>query len=513
MLTEILLLISALVFLYLSYQYAVGRPVGFPPGPPRIPVFGSYLFLMLVNHKYLHKAALAISKWYKSDIIGFHVGKYPVVVVHNGAGVREVLNNQVYDGRPALYIAAMRDPGDDVRGIFFQEGLLWKEQRRFILRYLRDFGFGRRFDELELVIQEEITDMLDIIRNGPRYEHEHQLVKPGGYRVQLPLLFNPFSANSHFHIVYNERHSRADMARLIKLVQLGTQFQRTADDYGKLLSIIPWIRHIFPNWSGYNKLNESNQYVHEFFSSFVDRYIETYDECSERNFLDLYIAEMRKNVGANTSFNRAQFIMGLVDFSFPAFTAVGVQLSLLVQYLILYPEVMKRIQNEIDEVVGSGRLPTLEDRQSMPYTEATIRECLRIETLVPSDVPHKALADTELLGYRIPKDTIVIPSLYAYHSDERIWSDPQQFRPERFLDEEGQLCLKLDVSFPFGAGKRLCAGETFARNMLFLITSAMCQNFNYVLAPGDKLPDLTKNLSGLIISPPDFWVQLEERKL
>ncbi|XP_034659890.1 probable cytochrome P450 304a1 [Drosophila subobscura] len=510
MLTELLLTICTGAFLYLSYRYAVGRTVGFPPGPPRIPFFGSYLFLLLLNYKYLHKAALTLTRWYKSDIIGLHVGPFPVAVVHSGEGVREVLNNQVFDGRPGLFLAAMRDPGDEVRGIFFQEGALWKEQRRFILRYLRDFGFGRRFDELELVIKEQITDMLDMIRNGPKYPHEQVLVKPGGYRVQLPLLFNPFSVNCHFHIVYNERQTRAEMAGLVRLVQMGMQFQRHADDYGRLLSIMPWIRHVWPEWSGYKKLNESNQFMREFFAQIVDRHIESYEEGSERNFMDLYINEMKSCPGYG--FNREQFIMGLLDFSIPAFTAVGVQLSLLIQYLMLYPAVMQRIQREIDEVVGCGRLPTLEDRKSMHYTEATIREGMRIETLVPSDVPHKAMEDTELLGYHIPKDTIVVPSLYAYHSDARVWSDPEAFRPERFLDDQDELCLKLDVSFPFGAGKRLCAGETFARNMLFLMTSAMCQNFNFVLAPGDQLPDLSKNNNGLIINPPDFWLQLEDRR-
>ncbi|KAH8383766.1 hypothetical protein KR009_010405 [Drosophila setifemur] len=509
MITELLLLVCAAVFLRLSYRYAVARPKGFPPGPPRIPMFGSYLFMLMINFKFLHKAAMTLSRWYKSDIIGLYVGPFPVAVVHDPEGVREILNNSAFDGRPQIFVGTMRDPGDETRGIFFQDGPLWKEQRRFILRYLRDFGFGRRFQQLELVIQEQLTDMLDMIRNGPKYPHEHAMVKPGGYRVQLPLLFNPFSVNSHFHIVYNECFNRAEMGQLVKLCQLGMQFQRNADDYGRMLSIMPWIRHFWPQLSGYKQLMEANVFVHKFFADFVDRHLQSYEEGVERNFMDVYIAEMRR--GPGYGFNREQLIMGLVDFSFPAFSAVGVQISLLVQYLMLYPEVTKRMQREVDEVVGCGRLPTLEDRKNMPFIEATIREGLRIETLVPSDVPHKAMEDTELLGYRIPKDTIVIPSLYAYHLDSRVWTDPEKFRPERFLDEEGKLNLKLDVSLPFGAGKRLCAGETFARNMLFLMTATMVQHFDFVLAPGDQLPDLSKNLNGLIISPPDFWVQLQDR--
>ncbi|XP_073815610.1 probable cytochrome P450 304a1 isoform X5 [Musca autumnalis] len=482
---------------------------------PRMPFFGSYLLMMLANFRYLHKGVWKFAKWLKSDIIGLHMGPYPIVVVHNAEGVREVLNRKEFDGRPALLVAQIREPSWKIAGIFFKDGPEWAEQRRFILRYLRDFGFGRRFQELELVIQEEITDMINLIRNGPQYEHEKQFIAEGGYRILMPYFFSPFSANSVYHIVFNERYPRNEQAELWKLIRLGVQFQRKNDDYGKLVSIMPWIRHIFPNWSSYNQLMESNTYMYNFYEKLVDRHIETYDESSERNFVDLYIREMKKaemeGTTDTTSFKHNQFVMGLLDFTFPAFTAVGMQLSFLVQYFLLYPEVQKKIQKEIDSVVGGGRLPNLNDRKDLHYTEATVREILRIETLVPSNVPHRAQVDTELMGYSVPKDTLVLTSLYAFHNDERVWGDPQNFRPERFLDENGKLCLKKDVSLPFGAGKRLCAGETFARNMLFLMTAAMCQNFNFVLGPNDKLPDLSTNLSGLSTSPRDFWVQLEDR--
>ena len=85
------------------------------------------------------------------------------------------------------------------------------------------------------------------------------------------------------------------------------------------------------------------------------------------------------------------------------------------------PQIVQRIQNEIDNVVGRGKLPELDDRiqyefqyfvnhfnfslnfSSLPYTEATLRETMRFDTLVPSSVPHKALVDTHYMGYDIPK--------------------------------------------------------------------------------------------------------------
>ncbi|XP_067616610.1 probable cytochrome P450 304a1 [Eurosta solidaginis] len=515
MLTQVLLLICAVICLYISYRYAVGRPDGFPPGPPRIPIFGSYLFMMMLNAKYLHKSVLKFSKWYKSDILGFHVGSFPVVAVHNAEGVKELLNRQEFDGRPQVFVGKMRTSNiDEMYGIFFREGPVWKEQRRFILRYLRDYGFGRRFADFESVMQEQINDLLDLIRKGPRYQHEQQLSKTDGYRVCVPNTLSVIVVNSFLHILTNEHCPRAEQAELLQLVKMAMQFQRRTDDYGTILSIIPWIRHIFPKASSYEALMESNVFLYKYYEKVFDSHLTSYDDCSERNFIDLYIKQMKLEhaEGRTDCYNREQFIISLVDFTIPPSSAVGAQMGFLLQYFLLYPEVLKRVQAEIDAVVGRGRLPTLDDRRYMPYTEATLREGMRIETLVPSDFPHKAMTDTELMGFKIPKDTIMIPALYAFHMDSRTWGDPENFRPERFLDENGKLCLSNDITLPFGAGKRLCAGETFTRNIMFLMTAALCQNFNFILAPGDKLPDLTKNLNGLSLTPLDFWIQLEERQ-
>lgn len=148
---------------------------------------------------------------------------------------------------------------------------------------------------------------------------------------------------------------------------------------------------------------------------------------------------------------------------------------------------------------------------SLPYTEASIREIMRHETLIPSSFPHKALESTKYMGYDVPKGTFMVPGLYAFHNDKDLWGDPQTFRPERFL-VDGKLSLKKDISLPFGAGKRLCAGETFARNTFFLFITALCQNFNLRQPEGAKKPNLSKNKTGLFsYTPDDFFVKFQPR--
>lgn len=136
---------------------------------------------------------------------------------------------------------------------------------------------------------------------------------------------------------------------------------------------------------------------------------------------------------------------------------------------------------------------------------------MRFETLVPSGLPHRALVDTEFMGFDIPKGTFIITKLDAAANDLNEWEHPEEFKPERFLDSSGALCLRKDQSLPFGAGKRLCAGETFARNVLFLFIASFFQAFS-VQMPNNKKPyKFCENDTGLIRSTPDHWIQVISR--
>lgn len=200
-----------------------------------------------------------------------------------------------------------------------------------------------------------------------------------------------------------------------------------------------------------------------------------------------------------------------MDFTLPPNVGFPAQFSMLLQWLLINPKVLQNVQEEIDSVVGRGRLPTLDDRQYLPYTEACIRESMRIATLLPSSIVHLATEDTQLMGYNVPKDTPVIASLHALHNDEDLWENPKEFKPERFLDENGWLCLKKDRSLPFGAGKRLCPGETFARNLMFLVFSGLAQNINFELRKEDKFEHPNDNFTGIISIPRDFWISYSVR--
>lgn len=110
---------------------------------------------------------------------------------------------------------------------------------------------------------------------------------------------------------------------------------------------------------------------------------------------------------------------------------------------------------------------------------------------------------------RLFQGTIVYGSINGANRDETVWKQPELFQPERFLDKNGKFSPKLDKSLSFSAGKRLCAGETFSRNILFLVATALIQNFNFAVPKGGKMPKDAK--TGMFQYLPEYWMEFTPR--
>ncbi|OJT11861.1 O-methylsterigmatocystin oxidoreductase [Trametes pubescens] len=139
-----------------------------------------------------------------------------------------------------------------------------------------------------------------------------------------------------------------------------------------------------------------------------------------------------------------------------------------------YPEVQLKAREELDAVVGPNRLPTFEDRDSLPYLTAVAKECLRWQSVVPLGIPHRSLADDEYKGYFIPAGSAIIANLWAFSRDPRMYPDPERFNPERFL-KDGKInpAVQDPNTFVFGYGRRICPGRHFAEASLFIMIASV----------------------------------------
>ena len=160
---------------------------------------------------------------------------------------------------------------------------------------------------------------------------------------------------------------------------------------------------------------------------------------------------------------------------------------------IEHTDVVKKIQAEMDKVIGTGRLPRVSDKCRMPYLMATVWEVLRYASHIPLALPHRVTKNYSFKGYFIPRHAIVFPNIWYIHHDPTVWTDPWEFRPERFLDSTGDLLppdhrLMQNV-LPFSVGQRKCLGEAMGISKLFLYIGSMLQSFDLLPASSGELPD------------------------
>ncbi|XP_050455199.1 probable cytochrome P450 304a1 isoform X2 [Cataglyphis hispanica] len=497
--SPLLIVLLVLLVAYKLYRFAYDKPPNSPPGLIRIPIGGAYWLFLWNNYKYIHLAIEYYAKKLNSKLFSCYFGDYFVVIANDYANIKEILSREEFDGRitNADYIKDRAFKKE--LGIFFIDGPQWQEQRRFALRYMRDFGFGRRQEKLESEIMDEMTLFINILKNGPIYDGEKEIIK-GNLALFPDVLFAP-SANNIWNVMFGYRFDRSEHDISRHLSRSAIMMQKANDPSGGALFQYPFLKY-FGNMFGYTNHIKGNYAMKG-----LERQKATLSENDDRGFVDIYLKKLNEEDKSH-NFTEEQLIILLVDLMFPAFSAIPSAISHAIKYFMHNPKVMKKIQSEIDSVVGTGRLVTWEDRINLPYTEAAIRESMRIETLAPLGIIHKTVKKTTLGGYEIPANTPIVTNLAAMNNDPDMWGDPENFRPERFLKEDGQ--LSKDLTLPFGFGRRLCAGETYARYNIFQSVALLVQNFNLFFVEGEP-SNLEDKVNGLIISPKDFWLRLEAR--
>lgn len=185
-----------------------------------------------------------------------------------------------------------------------------------------------------------------------------------------------------------------------------------------------------------------------------------------------------------------------------------------------HPDVQKKAYAEIQSVIGKRGI-TNEDQPNLPYVNAVVKEVMRLYPVVPLMVPYSTSSKSVVKGYSIPKGTQVLVNHYAMARDDRLWENPAEFDPERFMCKEKAVelkaadaprdpamqCLKF---IPMGTGRRACAGYALAKVELFLQAAMLMQCFEWSPPEGlDKIPLSEK--FGIAVSPMDFEIRARYR--
>ncbi|CAN6543245.1 unnamed protein product [Malus baccata var. baccata] len=159
--------------------------------------------------------------------------------------------------------------------------------------------------------------------------------------------------------------------------------------------------------------------------------------------------------------------------------------------LVNHPETLKKVQKELDENVGKDRHPKESDTDKLVYLQAVIKESMRLHPAIPLALPHLSIDDCMVGDYHVPAGTRLLVNISKIHRDPRVWSEPNEFKPERFLTTHKGLDVKgRDFELlPFGSGRRMCPAVSLALKVTEFTLASFLHGFE-IETPTDDPIDL-----------------------
>ncbi|KAM3920539.1 cytochrome P450 1B1-like [Leptodactylus fuscus] len=468
------------------------------PGPFPWPLVGNAMQLGQMPHLTFCKMAQLYGNIFKIKL-----GSRDIVVLNGESTIRQALvkHSAEFAGRPNFSSFKVVSGGKSMA--FGAYGDLWKAHKKIAHSTLRAFSTintetTRLFEQHVVGEAEDLIQVFLHLSSGGKYFYPYHECTVAIANVMCALCFG--KRYSH-----DDHEFKALLAR-------NDKFGQTVGA-GSLVDLLPWLQS-FPNpvRSLYQSFKDLNIEFFYFVKDKVSQHRQTYNPEVTRDMSDAFIEIIDYGVGAGEVLSK-EYVEGTVtDLLGAGQDTNSVALTWILLLLIKYPHIQKKLQEEIDKVVGQDRRPTAEDRAQLPYVEAFIYESLRFSSFVPLTIPHSTTSDVIIDGFYIPKDTIVFVNQWSVNHDVDKWTNPDQFQPERFLDENGQLNKDLIYGVMiFSLGRRRCIGDQLSMLQLFLFTSILLHQCSFHSDPKEELTMGCTN--GLALRPNPFVLSVRSRRL
>ena len=466
------------------------------PGPWGFPIIGH---LPLFGND----PPATFKKWRQKygDVFRIRMGSWNTVVINGYSAIEEALERQgdIFSNRPDFITTrTMMERNDGLQNFgfgFFNPFHI--QLRKHTARAFRVFT-KLNVQFTQTLIQEVADEMIDefLSWNGEANYVENNIQASVGSIM--------------YQIVYGKGDNTRENENFKIIMKAEEEFRKFAKA-GNPLDVMPWIRFIMP-WKlkTHQEIQNKTAAVNR---KIIHEHIAMETRQNDNNLTDIFLdADLPETVPDNRlAMSKKGLLCALNDLIMAGFETTEATMRWLLLFMIAYPDVQRRVQKEIDEVVGCSRKVDTTDRPKLRYTEATIYEVLRLADMVPFVLPHSVMGDTVLNGYQIGKDTVAMMNFNSMHFEKSFWGDPEVFRPSRLIDANNELDKeKLKHIAPFGLGRRRCIGEHLAKMEVFLLFSTLMQRCCFRKPKGDVLD--FEPLRELLYRPKSFKAIVIERQ-
>ncbi|KAF8549302.1 cytochrome P450 [Imleria badia] len=461
-----------------------------PPGPSLAAVLWSACFL------HPEEPRIRRTKWRAKygDIMYIPFLGTDVIVLNSTSVALELLEkrSRIYSDRP--FISTTVPYGLDFIFAFTRYGEHWRLCRRIFQQSFRP-DVSANYHPMQL---RKARQLIVNIVDSPEEYPDHFSMNSAALAMSAVYDYEPISRNDPMlSILVNYGQSMSQ----------GLTFKKIA-----LVMFFPWLLHI-PDWLPGSWIKREAKEAYTWRDKLVEtpyRYVQERMQRKDRinvSMVSDHITRMEKSDGSYSS----EYEMALKHASASAFITnvetTKITLMAFTLAMVENPHVWKRAQAEIGAVVGKDRLPEFDDRPSLPYVDAILREVLRWRPALPLGGARTAMQSDIYEGYYIPKGAMILTNVWAISCDDVRYPGGYKFMPERFLDAKGRLTEDDPGDFIFGFGRRKCPGRRMADASLWASMATMLATLDFNLAKDARGNDITfkPTFTGGIISQPNLF--------
>ncbi|KAM7273419.1 hypothetical protein ACFE04_028083 [Oxalis oulophora] len=450
-----------------------------PPSPFKLPIIGN---LHQIG-KAPHEKFKTLSKKY-GPLMLLHFGQSPVLIVQSAEIAKEIIksaNDVEFAGRPHLTVAEDIFYGcTDIAFCPYNE--YWRQAKKIcVLEILTQ----RRVNWFQFVRQEEVAKMVETIK---------RLTGKKKQAVDFREMFMRISNNVISRCALGKIYENDD-------VSFGELSRRVMDLFGAVCfqDLIPFLGciDVLTGFSG--NLKRTSKALHDFLDQVIEEHRDAKkkknDDENESNdkkdFVDILLQLQKDNTyGINLTEENLKALV--LDMFLGGTDTTASTLEWAMAQMVKNPRVMKKVQDEIRGLVGKKSKIEETDIDRMVYLKCIVKESLRIHA--PVLITRQSSTNTvKLAGYDIPPKTTILINAWAIQRDPSLWDRPEEFIPERFIDDHSvDFRGNNSQLIPFGGGRRGCPGISFAVAEIEFVLANLIHWFDWELPEGEKELDMSE---------------------
>ncbi|KAF7028590.1 hypothetical protein CFC21_040483 [Triticum aestivum] len=478
---DVLLLEKALLGLFAAAVLAIavakltGKRFRLPPGPSGAPIVGNWL---QVGDDLNHRNLMGLAKRF-GEVFLLRMGVRNLVVVSSPELAKEVLHTQgVEFGSRTRNVVFDIFTGKGQDMVFTVYGDHWRKMRRIMTV---PFFTNKVVAQNRVGWEEEARLVVGDLKADPAAATAGVVVRR---RLQLMMY------NDMFRIMFDRRFESVADPLFNQLKALNAErsiLSQSFDyNYGDFIPVLrPFLRRYLNRCT-----NLKTKRMKVFEDHFVQQRKEALEKTGEiRCAMDHILEAERKG---EINHDNVLYIVENINVAAIETTLWSIEWGL--AELVNHPEIQQKLREEIVAVLGAGVAVTEPDLERLPYLQSVVKETLRLRMAIPLLVPHMNLSDAKLAGYDIPAESKILVNAWFLANDPKRWVRADEFRPERFLEEEKAVeAHGNDFRFvPFGVGRRSCPGIILALPIIGITLGRLVQNFQLLPPPGQDKIDTTE---------------------